>query len=56
MRPALPHNQWPERRLIRLAHRNVYDVAILFSQDQDLSELCSDRAVRINPIDALRDA
>lgn len=24
--------------MVRLAHRNVYDVAILFSQDQDLSE------------------
>lgn len=26
----------------RLAHRNAYDVAILFSQDQDLSELCAE--------------
>jgi hypothetical protein len=28
--------------LIRLAHRNEYDVALLFSQDQDLSELCGE--------------
>lgn len=28
--------------VIRLAHSNAYDVAILFSQDQDLSELCSE--------------
>jgi hypothetical protein len=28
--------------VIRLAHRNVYDVALLFSQDQDLSELCAE--------------
>ena len=28
--------------VIRLAHGNAYDVAILFSQDQDLSELCSE--------------
>jgi uncharacterized LabA/DUF88 family protein len=25
--------------VIRLAHRDVYDVAVLFSQDQDLSEV-----------------
>lgn len=28
--------------VIRLAHGNAYDVAILFNQDQDLSELCSE--------------
>ncbi len=28
--------------VIRLAHRNAYDVALLFSQDQDLSELCAE--------------
>lgn len=28
--------------VIRLAHRNDYDVALLFSQDQDLSELCAE--------------
>jgi uncharacterized LabA/DUF88 family protein len=28
--------------VIRLAHRNVYDVAVLFSQDQDLSEVCAE--------------
>jgi uncharacterized LabA/DUF88 family protein len=28
--------------VIRLAHRNEYDVALLFSQDQDLSELCAE--------------
>jgi uncharacterized LabA/DUF88 family protein len=28
--------------VIRLAHQGAYDVAILFSQDQDLSELCSE--------------
>jgi hypothetical protein len=28
--------------VIRLAHRNIYDVAVVFSQDQDLSELCSE--------------
>ena len=28
--------------VIRLAHRNAFDVAILFSQDQDLSELCAE--------------
>lgn len=28
--------------VIRLAHRKDYDVAILFSQDQDLSELCAE--------------
>jgi uncharacterized LabA/DUF88 family protein len=30
--------------VIRLAHRNAYDVALLFSQDQDLSELCVEAA------------
>lgn len=34
--------------VIRLAHRNTYDVAILFSQDQDLSELCSEIRVIAN--------
>ncbi len=28
--------------VIRLAHRGDYDVALLFSQDQDLSELCAE--------------
>lgn len=28
--------------VIRLAHRNAYDVALIFSQDQDLSELCAE--------------
>ncbi|MBI3493130.1 MAG: NYN domain-containing protein [Acidobacteria bacterium] len=28
--------------IIRLAHRGKYDVALLFSQDQDLSELCAE--------------
>lgn len=28
--------------VIRLAHRNEYDVALIFSQDQDLSELCAE--------------
>jgi hypothetical protein len=28
--------------VIRLAHRGEYDVALLFSQDQDLSELCAE--------------
>ena len=28
--------------VIRLAHLNVYDVALLFSHDQDLSELCAE--------------
>jgi uncharacterized LabA/DUF88 family protein len=28
--------------IIRLAHRGEYDVALLFSQDQDLSELCTE--------------
>ena len=28
--------------IIRLAHRGAFDVALLFSQDQDLSELCSE--------------
>lgn len=28
--------------VIRLAHSNAYDVALLFSQDQDLSELCAE--------------
>ena len=28
--------------VIRLAHSNTYDVALLFSQDQDLSELCAE--------------
>jgi hypothetical protein len=28
--------------VIRLAHCNAYDVALLFSQDQDLSELCAE--------------
>lgn len=31
--------------VIRLAHRAQYDVAVVFSQDQDLSELC--REVRV---------
>jgi uncharacterized LabA/DUF88 family protein len=28
--------------VIRLAHRNVYDAALVFSQDQDLSECCAE--------------
>jgi uncharacterized LabA/DUF88 family protein len=28
--------------VIRLAHSNAFDVALLFSQDQDLSELCAE--------------
>ncbi len=28
--------------VIRLAHRNDYDVAVVFSQDQDLSEVCAE--------------
>ena len=28
--------------VIRLAHRTEYDVAVVFSQDQDLSELCGE--------------
>ena len=28
--------------VIRLAHRNEYDVALIFSQDQDLSEVADD--------------
>jgi uncharacterized LabA/DUF88 family protein len=28
--------------VIRLAHRKAYDVALLFSQDQDLDELCAE--------------
>jgi uncharacterized LabA/DUF88 family protein len=31
--------------VIRLAHRNVYDVALVFSQDQDLSECCAETRV-----------
>ena len=28
--------------IIRLAHRRLYDVALVFSQDQDLSEVAKD--------------
>jgi uncharacterized LabA/DUF88 family protein len=31
--------------VIRLAHSKAYDVALLFSQDQDLSELCAETRV-----------
>ncbi len=31
--------------LIRLAHRGEYDVALVFSQDQDLSEVCAELRV-----------
>jgi hypothetical protein len=31
--------------VIRLAHGKAYDVALIFSQDQDLSELCAEICV-----------
>jgi uncharacterized LabA/DUF88 family protein len=34
--------------LIRLAHRNAYDVAVVFSQDQDLSEVADEIRVISN--------